>query len=453
MALFEQFPYLNFHEMNQSWLLDTVKKLSENYENLDADALERQLQNYIDEQMSLLGELKHEHVYNAIEKYVDCVDGSNVSGDGTVAHPYYTIAKALEYMDKNCAGMVIKLAHGGTYTINKAQISGCYLRIEALVTGVTIAWLDGSSTKTHMLNNSTLYIVGYNDGTTTFTPMGSGDTVCTGATLLCEDCHVTGGTDTVLRISTGYAAFAGCLMDIAVVGNAANITLEDCGFAETQRTTARPCLSVWAGSTLSLNQGCTFTAATITPVKTSYYIEMDNSLLFMDGNVAASPVASIRKFNVSNSMLFIPNVVNADRWFVSTSVMTEFTLNGIHYPTLPGLFSLTGSMEAISGSSLYNSYFDLYGYELIAIKGSMTNADGSANFYTEFRPEASNNYHPVIGLAGNTLYRLNIQCNASRQIRVVSCTAYDLTAGAYTTTQNADVAFTFYVIPGRAMIT
>ena len=309
--------------MNDSWLVKTMTELKENYQNLDADALERQLQNYIDEQLSVLGELKHEHVYNAIEKYVDCVDGSNVNGNGTAAHPYFTIAKALEYMDKNCAGMVIKLAHGGTYTINKAQISGCYLRIDALTTGINIEWLDGPSTATHMLNNSTLYIVGYNDGTTTFIPQGSGDTVCTGATLLCDNCHVTGGTDTVLRIDTGYAAFNTCLMDIAVVGHASNITLAACGFAETQRTTARPCLSVWSGSTLALDQACSFTDAPITPVKTSYYIEMDNSMLFMDGAVSVSPMASVRKFNVNNSMLFVPNVINADRWFVSTSVMTE----------------------------------------------------------------------------------------------------------------------------------
>lgn len=453
MALFEQFPYANFHELNLDWIMEKTKELETKYEGLDADTLIRELQNYIDEQLSVLGELKHEHVYNAIEKYVDCVDGSNVNGDGTAAHPYYSIAKALEYMDKNCAGMVIKLAHGGTYTINKAQISGCYLRIEAVATGVTLAWLDGASTRTHMLNNSTLDIVGYSDGSTTFMPMGTGDTVCTGSTLIVDNCHLTGGQDTLLRFESGNAFISNCNVDIAILGHEANVSFSDCGFSENNRTTARPAISVNAGSMLSIDASCSFNAYTLTPAKTSCYIQIDSSTLFMNGAVNASPLPSMRKFDASNVMMFIPAVAYADRWFqASSSTITNFTLNGIHYPALPSLFSLTGSMLPITGSDVYNSYFGLEGYALIGIKGSLINAGGTANFYVEFRPEASNNYHLVLGFAGNILYRLNIQCNASRSIRVVSCTAYDLTAGSYTTTQNADVTFQFYAIPGNVIV-
>lgn len=381
------------------------------------------------------------------------MDGSNVNGDGTAAHPYYTIAKALEYMDKNCAGMVIKLAHGGTYTINKAQISGCYLRIEAMTTGITLAWLDGASTRTHMLNNSTLDVAGYLDGSTVFTALGTGDTLCTGSTLMVDNCLITGGQDTILRFASGNAFISNCTVDIPVLGYEANIAFSNCVFAENQRTTARPAISAGVGSMLTLDSGCSFIALTLTPAKTSCYIQLDNSTLFMDGTVGASPLPSMRKFDVSNAMLFIPNASYAARWFnASSSTLANFTLNGIHYPTLPSLFSLTGDMLAITGSDAYNSYFSLDGYALIAIKGTLINADGSANFYVEFRPEASNNYHLLLGLAGNTLYRLNIQCNASRSIRVVSCTAYDLTAGSYTTTQNSEASFMFYAIPGNVIV-
>ena len=34
MALFEQFPYTNFHEMNMDWLLRAVKSLSKEVDNI-----------------------------------------------------------------------------------------------------------------------------------------------------------------------------------------------------------------------------------------------------------------------------------------------------------------------------------------------------------------------------------------------------------------------------------
>lgn len=38
MALFEHFPYTNFHEMNLDWLLNRVKNIEANVENLSEEA-------------------------------------------------------------------------------------------------------------------------------------------------------------------------------------------------------------------------------------------------------------------------------------------------------------------------------------------------------------------------------------------------------------------------------
>ena len=40
MALFEQFPYANFHELNLDWTIKTVKELSDKWANTDPDELE-----------------------------------------------------------------------------------------------------------------------------------------------------------------------------------------------------------------------------------------------------------------------------------------------------------------------------------------------------------------------------------------------------------------------------
>lgn len=48
MAVFEQFPYTNFHELNLDWLLETVKGLQEAVGNLTGDELQEAVNAYMD---------------------------------------------------------------------------------------------------------------------------------------------------------------------------------------------------------------------------------------------------------------------------------------------------------------------------------------------------------------------------------------------------------------------
>ena len=39
MALFEQFPYINFHEQNDDWMLKQIKHLESKFEKIDESPL------------------------------------------------------------------------------------------------------------------------------------------------------------------------------------------------------------------------------------------------------------------------------------------------------------------------------------------------------------------------------------------------------------------------------
>ena len=71
MAIFDNFPYTNFHELNLDWVIKNVKTLMDKYENIDVDTLKTMLQNYIDEQIALLGNLEHIHTWNQVQFCVD----------------------------------------------------------------------------------------------------------------------------------------------------------------------------------------------------------------------------------------------------------------------------------------------------------------------------------------------------------------------------------------------
>lgn len=442
MATFEQFPYANFHELNLDWMLKTVKELSDKWANTDPDELERELKNYVDEQLTLLGELKHEHAYNSLEIYVDCVNGSNVNGDGTVSHPYYSIAKALDVMDKTGAGLVIKLVSSGVYIINKAQLAACSIEFQALATGITLAWLDSNSTRTHHIRSSSFSLVGFNDGTTVFTILGTGDLRMEESGLMLDTCTFTGDTDLMARAIGGGIFLSNVVLNVGIQLYGASMVFADGEVTDTQRASARPLFGAYGGSVLALSGVINLTS--LDAGRTSALISAEDSTLFLnaDNQALLQPPLGIHRVDAVNTAIWCKN----PSFIGSPSTWDYVTMNGRFYETYRANMNREGAPVLLQAGAVYGTAYPLQGYKNVGIKCTMTD-DGqtSVSFLNNIWSNVNANWQVLAGLAGNKLFKVNCQF-VSTSFRIVSVTEYDLTAGSYATSQSANVSFDLYGI-------
>lgn len=451
MAVFEQFPYTNFHELNLDWLLNNVKALQEKWENVDPDQLERELKNYIDEQIAILAQLRHEHQYTKIEYYVDGVNGSNVTGDGSAAHPYYTIAKALDMMDATGAGCVIKILSGGTYTITRPVLTACSVDFIAMASSVRIQWLaDSTSTYSKQALDTRVTFTGYHDGTTVLAFIGAADTFIDGSVFDVQDCEIVMDGDTRLRIVNGFANIQDCNVDGGIMVKSSVLNIGGGRLLSAQRTSPIPAIQLTDGSILNVNN--TVNQNFADPDLTTCMIQSEDSTMYMIGGPdAISPTFDVIHGN--NSALYCRNNTMLQRW-TRCNVWDGMTINGRYFGSMPtyplGLSYADGAPILIQAAASYSTAYNVGGSSHVGIRCNMTNAGTTANNFVEVYKlgNGATNNHVVAGVTGTMLYRLNTQFTAAGTFRVVSCTAYDLSNnGSASTSQNADVTFDIYIIP------
>lgn len=442
MALFEHFPYTNFHELNLDWTVKTVKELSDKWANTDPDELERELKNYVDEQVGALGQLKHEHAYNSIEIYVDCVNGSNVNGDGTIAHPYYSIAKALEIMDQTGAGLVIKLVSSGVYTINKAQFAACSIEFQALATGITLAWLDSNSTRTHRLMSTSFNMSGFNDGTTVFTILGTGDLRMDGSDLMLDTCTFTGDADLMARAVGGAIFLSDVSLNVGIQTFGASVVFANGEVTDTQRASARPLFGVYEGSVLALSGVINLNS--LDAGRTSALIAAGNSTLFLnaDNQALVQPPLAIHRIDATNTAIWQKHA----SFNGGPATWDCVTLNGVFYDSFPIDMHRIGVPTLLQASANYGTAYPTNGFNHIGVKVVMSyNGTTATSFVNNIYRTINNNWHVLVGFTDNILFRLNCQFVGSN-FRVVSCTEYELDGGSYNTSQSANITFDIYGI-------
>lgn len=442
MALFEQFPYANFHELNLDWTVRTVKELADKWANTDPDELERELKNYVDEQVGTLGQLKHEHAYNSIEIYVDCVNGSNVNGNGTIAHPYYSIAKALEIMDQTGAGLVIKLVSSGVYTINKAQFAACSIEFQALATGITLAWMDSASTRTHHLMSTSFTVQGFYDGTTLFTALGTGDLRMEGSNLMLATCAFTGDADIMVRAFGGSIFFNNVALNIGIQLYGASMLFADGEVTDTQRSSARPIYGVYGGSVLALTG--VINLKSLDAGRTSALISADNSTLFLnaDNQALVMPPLGIHRTDATNTAIW----QNDPAYYGSPSTWDNVTLNGVFYDTFPINMHRIGTPTLLQAAANYGTAYPTDGFNHIGVKVTMSyNGASGTTFVNNIYRNVNNNWHVLVGFVDNMMFRLNCQF-VGTNFRIVSCTEYELDAGSFITGQSQNITFDIYGI-------
>lgn len=451
MPVFETFPYTNFHELNLNWVIRNVQTLLDKYENIDVDTLKAMLQNYIDEQIALLGELKHIHTYNEVQYYVDCINGSNITGDGSAANPYYSVAKALDVMEKTGAGAFIRLMSPGTYTIPKAQIVGCSLQFSAMSTGVTIQWLaDASSSRPKELRAASLEIRGYYDGTTVFAPNGLADVLADGSTVILKDCSLVGAQDLTFYFKNSFGSFESTTVNMAIVGQQSLLSFTDgTVFLESQRVTNKPCINVEQNCIVLLND--TIDTSTLTSALTSSIVQASAGCkLFLEASgfsYGSTLATGIYTMYVGNSEILCGH--NSSIW-LDHVYWNRVLYNGDYYANLlyaNGSPLIKGSWVLLQSNAAYNTAYQVQGVRNVGIKATVT-CTGFPDLvvYATSRMPASGDFNIFLGQISSYTYQLDLTLGLTG-VKVVTATQLDVTTGTATTSQAPEVSFDIYLLP------
>ena len=451
MPVFETFPYTNFHELNLNWVIRNVQTLLDKYENIDVDTLKAMLQNYIDEQIALLGELKHIHTYNEVQYYVDCINGSNITGDGSAAHPYYSVAKALDVMEQTGAGAFIRLVSPGTYTIPKAKIVGCSLQFSAMSTGVTIQWLaDASSSRPKELRAASLSIQGYYDGTTVFAPNGLADVLADGSTFALKDASLVGAQDLTFYFKNSFGSFESTTINMAIVGQQSLLSFTDgTVFLESQRVTNKPCINVEQNCIVLVND--TIDTSTLTAALTSAIVQASAGCkLFLEAggfSYGSTLATGIYTMYVGNSEILCGH--NASIWLDHVN-WNRVLYNGDYYANLlyaNGSPLIKGSWVLLQSNAAYNTAYQVQGVKNIGIKATVT-CTGFPDLvvYVTSRMPASGDFNIFLGQISSYTYQLDLTLGLAG-VKVVTATQLDVTTGTATTSQAPEVSFDIYLLP------
>lgn len=451
MPVFENFPYTNFHEQNDAWLVKNMKTLLDKYENIDVDTLKAMLQNYIDEQIALLGELKHIHTYNTVQYYVDCINGSNITGDGSAANPYYSVAKALDVMEQTGAGAVIRLVSAGTYTIPKANIVGCSLQFIAMGTGITLQWLaDASSIRPKELRAASLSIQGYYDGTTVFAPNGLADVLADGSTVSLKDCSLVGAQDLSFAFKNSFGTFESTTINMSIVGQQSLLSFTDgTVFLESQRVTNKPCINVEQNCILMLAD--TIDTSTLTPALTSAIVQASAGCkLYLEASgfsYGSTLATGIYTMYVGSCEILCGH--NSGIWLDHVS-WNRVLYNGEYYANLffvNGSPLLKGAWVLLQSNAAYNTAYPVQGVKEVGIKATVT-CTGFPDLvvYATSRMPANGDFNIFLGQISSYTYQLNLNLGLTG-VKVVSATQLDTSTGTETTSQAPEVSFDIYLLP------
>lgn len=77
--------------------------------------------------------------------YIAITNGDDDTGDGTSAHPYKTIERALQDVDRGHINIQMYLTEAGTYTVERPRFASFVWHMGATVPGVTVDFREGNN--------------------------------------------------------------------------------------------------------------------------------------------------------------------------------------------------------------------------------------------------------------------------------------------------------------------
>ena len=131
MGIFNHFPYTNFHEINLDWIIEEVKKLVVDFENLDKDYeefkqyvydyfnnlnVEEYVRDYINElwESGALGDIIMEAI-DDLRTRVQMLEDENKKG--SIANYYYSYMKVGNETDAPCSVIYNPVRAAFTYFV------------------------------------------------------------------------------------------------------------------------------------------------------------------------------------------------------------------------------------------------------------------------------------------------------------------------------------------------
>lgn len=182
MAIFDNFPYTNFHELNLDWVLKEVKDTAEQVALIDPK-IHQAVADYLDDNQSvqdaidqaLANGIEHIHAENHTNIYIAGTTGDDDNTGLDIATPVKTLERAFDIMNRQRAICWFYIIEPGSYYITTANIGSCTFHLSALTTNVTIYWLtDPLNTTLKTFYDSYVHLEGFSDGTTIFHISGTG---------------------------------------------------------------------------------------------------------------------------------------------------------------------------------------------------------------------------------------------------------------------------------------
>lgn len=363
MAVFDNFPYTNIHELNMDWLIKStgeVKQLADEtatvaeqaetllqetndlVQNLDAriDTLvEEEVVQYLDESPTIqeaidaavaAGVYDYKVDQNASSIYVAGSTGSD-DNDGSISAPFKTLAKAFDHMNKNQHHQWIYVTEAGTYDITAQYISACCLHLVARSSGITFRWGDSDSTTLlHAMYNVYVHLQGYSSGDTVFKLRGasSAEAYIEAGKLYAN--LITFDTDGMIFGATGAdCTFLDCTFKTKIYVNLGSANFSGCVFQPQQGLDTDYCVFASAESTVGFAGSATFN--NVVASDTPYLVKADRANVIFTGSPTVNDaVGDVEYAHITRSVV-TGNAAVVRRWVYHVGYVENAIVEGKWY--------------------------------------------------------------------------------------------------------------------------
>lgn len=351
MAVFDNFPYTNIHELNMDWLIKStgeVKQLADDtaviaeqaetlleetnelVQNLDAriDSLvEEEVVQYLDESTTVQDaideavatQVKHVHVMDPDGYciYVSATSGTDNNDGLDPSRPIKTLDKAFEIMNKKAAGVWIYLQESGNYYMTKRYICACTFHLVARASGITIYWgSDPASTLLLAMYNVYIHLGGYSDGTTKFHLNG---TNASGAYLESGKIYAENiifeseaNTGKIWSTTGAFATYLNCTFRTKVITSLGSANFSGCTFEPAVNNGSDCAVACSALSHVSFAGSATFN--NINAADCPYLVKTDRCSVMFTGSPTLNNITGNPNLVYANRTTFTGNAAVCRRW-------------------------------------------------------------------------------------------------------------------------------------------
>lgn len=421
MAVFDNFPYTNLHELNLDFILKSTgevkqlaadtKEIADQSEELlertnelvtDLDSrIEGLVDVAVDEYMetnpvvqeaieNVLDEgIVHSHAVMPTQIYIACNTGSDDNDGMSNTTPFRTMQKALNWMNRHSAAGWFNLIEPGTYTINTPRINACQMHITARAADVTIDWLDNDTNSTlKAFYNCYIHLEGYGESTdpitTIFNARGSasGDFYIEAGKMYANRINFKSNTNFGLTGADG--TFMSCIFNTSVTVGLSTSNFNGCTWENIPAAVNTDCcLGASVGSNVSVAYSATFNNidASVRP----YLVKGARASLILTGHPTVTNSTGVTYGYFDRCIIsgnqgvtqdyvyqngYVENCTVLGKWYGSGTnqagfdsiLITEDAIKGEHYNYDKNAKGLAFRFRLMNGSSVaavWNDYMDL----------------------------------------------------------------------------------------------